>query len=133
MSAAELPENEQYDLLLSEEFLRNCVDMFSVPSKGVETNSRTFPLKHLNIIDPLKENNNLGRSVNKGIYLFLFQLNDHETILEEKCLTLQKYGGLIFLNEGSVYNDFLPIRCILIKMVKGCKMSWCFVGGWDSV
>ncbi|KAG4950264.1 hypothetical protein JHK82_043616 [Glycine max] len=24
--------------------------------------------KHLNIIDPLKENNNLGRSVNKGIH-----------------------------------------------------------------
>ncbi|WJZ89233.1 hypothetical protein VitviT2T_008462 [Vitis vinifera] len=63
---AELPENGQDDLLLSEEFLRNCVDMFSVPFRGLETNSRTFPLKHLNIIDPLRENNNLGRSVNKG-------------------------------------------------------------------
>ncbi|KAJ9698869.1 hypothetical protein PVL29_007781 [Vitis rotundifolia] len=63
---AELPENGQDDLLLSEEFLRNCVDMFSVPFRGLETNLRTFPLKHLNIIDPLRENNNLGRSVNKG-------------------------------------------------------------------
>ena len=40
--------------------------MFSVPSRGVETNSRTFVQKHFNIVDPLKENNNLGRSVSKG-------------------------------------------------------------------
>ncbi|KAH0934976.1 hypothetical protein HID58_012093 [Brassica napus] len=31
-----------------------------------ETNPRAFPSKYLNIIDPLKENNNLGRSVNKA-------------------------------------------------------------------
>lgn len=41
--------------------------MFSVPSSGLETNLRAFPLKHLNIIDPLKETNNLGRSVNRGL------------------------------------------------------------------
>ncbi|XP_021277953.1 uncharacterized protein LOC110411915 isoform X1 [Herrania umbratica] len=65
---AEVPENVGNNPLLSEEFLRKCISMFSVPSKGVETNSRYFPLKHLNIIDPLKENNNLGRSVNRGNY-----------------------------------------------------------------
>ncbi|KAL4310472.1 hypothetical protein GQ457_01G035670 [Hibiscus cannabinus] len=54
------------DLLLSNDFLRECVEMFSVPSRGFETNSRTFPQKHLNIVDPLRENNNLGRSVSKG-------------------------------------------------------------------
>ncbi|XP_008242648.1 PREDICTED: uncharacterized protein LOC103340921 [Prunus mume] len=65
---AEVPENGGDDLLLSEEFIRNCVEMFSVPSKLCETNLRSFPLKHLNIIDPLKENNNLGRSVNRGSF-----------------------------------------------------------------
>ncbi|XP_068338582.1 uncharacterized protein [Pyrus communis] len=62
----EAPESGRDDLLLSEEFIRNCVEMFSVPSKGYETNLRAFPLKHLNIIDPLKQNNNLGRSVSRS-------------------------------------------------------------------
>ncbi|GMY25673.1 hypothetical protein FCV25MIE_20915 [Fagus crenata] len=63
---AETPENDGGDLLLSTDFLKGCLEMFSVPARGYETNSRTFPLKHLNIVDPLKENNNLGRSVSKG-------------------------------------------------------------------
>ena len=72
--------------------------MFSVPFRGLETNSRTFPLKHLNIIDPLRENNNLGRSVNKGIYLFLFQSNDLVAIPEKKKMIKPlKYGGYIFV------------------------------------
>ncbi|OMO94523.1 hypothetical protein CCACVL1_05943, partial [Corchorus capsularis] len=62
----ESPDNGGGDLLLSNEFLKECVEMFSVPSRGFETNSRTFPQKHLNIVDPLRENNNLGRSVSKG-------------------------------------------------------------------
>lgn len=52
--------------VLSEEFLRNCVDMFAVSPKASESNMRAFLKKNLNIIDPLKENNNLGRSVNRG-------------------------------------------------------------------
>lgn len=64
--AVETPENGGGDLLLSSEFLKDCAEQFSVPSRGFETNSRTFPPKHLNIVDPLKENNNLGRSVSKG-------------------------------------------------------------------
>ncbi|XP_008798573.2 uncharacterized protein LOC103713424 isoform X2 [Phoenix dactylifera] len=63
---AEPLETQRGDLLLSEEFLKNCVDKFSVPPRGLENNSRTFSQKHLNIVDPLKENNNLGRSVSKG-------------------------------------------------------------------
>ncbi|XVF05850.1 hypothetical protein REPUB_Repub05bG0208600 [Reevesia pubescens] len=69
---AEFPENVGSDPLLSEEFLRKCINMFSIPSRGVETNSQLFPLKHLNIIDPLKENNNLGRSVNRGKWPVVF-------------------------------------------------------------
>ncbi|CAL0315671.1 unnamed protein product [Lupinus luteus] len=62
---AEVPETGG-NTLLTEEFIRSCVDSFSVPSRGVDLNLRAFPQKHLNIIDPLKENNNLGRSVNRG-------------------------------------------------------------------
>ncbi|PON44664.1 PAP/OAS1 substrate-binding domain superfamily [Parasponia andersonii] len=63
---AETSENTGHDLLLTDDFLKGCVEMFSAPSRGYETSSRTFPQKHLNIVDPLKENNNLGRSVSKG-------------------------------------------------------------------
>ncbi|XP_072997261.1 uncharacterized protein [Typha latifolia] len=63
---AEPPETPGNDLLLSNEFLRRCVDRFSVPLRGFEHHSRIFPQKHLNIVDPLKQNNNLGRSVSKG-------------------------------------------------------------------
>ncbi|XP_021766576.1 uncharacterized protein LOC110731027 isoform X1 [Chenopodium quinoa] len=63
---AESPKSSGDDLLLSDDFLKECVKKFSVPSRGNETNYRTFMQKHLNIVDPLKENNNLGRSVSKG-------------------------------------------------------------------
>jgi hypothetical protein len=58
--------------LLTDEFIRSCVESFSVPPRGIDLNLRAFPHKHLNIIDPLKENNNLGRSVNKGMKCFSF-------------------------------------------------------------
>ncbi|KAL1199779.1 Protein HESO1 [Cardamine amara subsp. amara] len=64
--AVEPPENGGEDLLLTSQFLKDCMEMYSVPSRGFETNPRVFPSKHLNIVDPLKENNNLGRSVSKG-------------------------------------------------------------------
>uniref|UniRef100_A0A7N0VK41 Polymerase nucleotidyl transferase domain-containing protein n=1 Tax=Kalanchoe fedtschenkoi TaxID=63787 RepID=A0A7N0VK41_KALFE len=64
--SVDIPEDGWSNMLLSAEFLKNCVDMFSVPSKDPETNLQTFTIKHLNIIDPLKVNNNLGRSVHRG-------------------------------------------------------------------
>lgn len=66
--AAETPENGGGDLLLGTDFLKGCLEKFSVPARGYEANSRAFSIKHLNIVDPLKENNNLGRSVSKGSY-----------------------------------------------------------------
>lgn len=67
----ETPDHQGTDVLLGTEFRKNCMDMFIVPSKGVETDIRTFNLKNLNIIDPLKENNNLGRSVHRGKQAFV--------------------------------------------------------------
>lgn len=65
--AADTPGNDRDELLLSQEFLKRCREIYSVPIKALETTVHEFPVKHLNIVDPLKENNNLGRSVSKGI------------------------------------------------------------------
>lgn len=62
---AAFPENG-HELLLDEKFLRDCVELYSAPNKAVEANGFDFPIRHLNIIDPLKHSNNLGKSVTKG-------------------------------------------------------------------
>ncbi|GLT94599.1 hypothetical protein SLE2022_123300 [Rubroshorea leprosula] len=61
-------ENDGEDLLLSQEFLRHCRETFRDPIQARETSGHGFPIKHLNIVDPLKDNNNLGRCVSKGNY-----------------------------------------------------------------
>ncbi|XP_051131539.1 uncharacterized protein LOC127251735 [Andrographis paniculata] len=61
-----MPESRGEDMLISEEFLEKSLEMYSVSSRGDDTSSKTFQIKHLNIIDPLKDYNNLGRSVNRG-------------------------------------------------------------------
>lgn len=56
--------------LLSQVYLDVCKEMFSVPSGALCARPLTlFTPKHLNIIDPLKESNNLGRSISKGDHL----------------------------------------------------------------
>uniref|UniRef100_A0A1D1Z8R1 Poly(A) RNA polymerase protein cid1 n=1 Tax=Anthurium amnicola TaxID=1678845 RepID=A0A1D1Z8R1_9ARAE len=65
---AETPESDGGDLLFSRDFLKSCEDQFTSAFKLSDnnSNSRLFHQKHLNIVDPLKANNNLGRSVSKG-------------------------------------------------------------------
>ncbi|CAK7339962.1 unnamed protein product [Dovyalis caffra] len=62
----ESTDNNWNELLLSQEFLRNFKDTFAFLMNELETDAHEFPIKHLNIVDPLKRSNNLGRSVNKG-------------------------------------------------------------------
>ena len=69
--AAETPEDGGKGLLLTGDFLRNRFDMLHVLSRIGETNLRMFQKKHLIIVDPLKENNNLGSSVNEGSFLLV--------------------------------------------------------------
>ncbi|KAL5734461.1 hypothetical protein ACOSP7_032322 [Xanthoceras sorbifolium] len=59
-------ENDEDELLLSQQFVRKCREIYSAPIKALETTGHEFPIKHINIMDPLKDNNNLGRSVSKG-------------------------------------------------------------------
>ncbi|GAU24460.1 hypothetical protein TSUD_319370 [Trifolium subterraneum] len=61
----EKPECDRGGMLLGKELLKNYRDMCSVP-KASETFPREFSIKFMNILDPLKNDNNLGRSVNKG-------------------------------------------------------------------
>ncbi|XP_051186110.1 uncharacterized protein [Lolium perenne] len=49
-----------------EEILKQCAGNFTVPPSHYEKNTRPFSRKFLNIVDPLKQSNNLGRSVSKG-------------------------------------------------------------------
>lgn len=56
------------DLLFDKEFLKSSMDKATVPPKNSDSCYPRFRPKHLNIVDPLKEYNNLGRSVNRASF-----------------------------------------------------------------
>ncbi|KAI9180015.1 hypothetical protein LWI28_000275 [Acer negundo] len=58
---AEPPRKDGGVLLLSKLFLDACNSTYAVDNQG-----QPFVSKHFNVIDPLRVNNNLGRSVSKG-------------------------------------------------------------------
>ncbi|EPS70249.1 hypothetical protein M569_04511 [Genlisea aurea] len=57
------PESRCGASIFDERFLDECREMYSVASSDAP-----FQAKHLNIVDPLNESNNLGRSVNRGSF-----------------------------------------------------------------
>ncbi|KAK4266981.1 hypothetical protein QN277_023833 [Acacia crassicarpa] len=63
---AEPPRKDGGDLLLSKLFLDGCSSVYAVFPGGQENQGQPFVSKHFNVIDPLRVNNNLGRSVSKG-------------------------------------------------------------------
>ncbi|GFP91918.1 hypothetical protein PHJA_001335900 [Phtheirospermum japonicum] len=63
---AEPPRKDSGELLLSKLFLEACSSVYAVFPGGPENNGQPFVSKHFNVIDPLRVNNNLGRSVSKG-------------------------------------------------------------------
>ncbi|XP_068642549.1 uncharacterized protein [Aristolochia californica] len=64
--AAEPPRRDSGELLLSKRFLDACSSVYAVLPGGQESQNQAFISKHFNVIDPLRTNNNLGRSVSKG-------------------------------------------------------------------
>uniref|UniRef100_A0A7C9E525 Polynucleotide adenylyltransferase n=1 Tax=Opuntia streptacantha TaxID=393608 RepID=A0A7C9E525_OPUST len=54
------------ELLLTNDFLRNSREAFSSFTGVIGSKRAAFPVKFLNILDPLRDDNNLGRSVSKG-------------------------------------------------------------------
>ncbi|XP_020244243.1 uncharacterized protein LOC109822456 isoform X1 [Asparagus officinalis] len=63
---AEPPRKDRGELLLSKLFLDACSAVYAVFPGGQENQGQPFVSKHFNVIDPLRTNNNLGRSVSKG-------------------------------------------------------------------
>ncbi|KAL2489262.1 PAP/OAS1 substrate-binding domain superfamily [Forsythia ovata] len=63
---AEPPQKDSGEFLLSKLFLDACSSVYAVFPGGHENNGQPFVSKHFNVIDPLRVNNNLGRSVSKG-------------------------------------------------------------------
>ncbi|XP_061353012.1 uncharacterized protein LOC133297819 [Gastrolobium bilobum] len=63
---AEPPRKDGGDLLLSKLFLDACNSVYAVCLGGQENQGQPFVSKYFNVIDPLRVNNNLGRSVSKG-------------------------------------------------------------------
>ena len=66
--AAEPPRMDSGELLLNKSFLDTCSVAYGVVPRTQENKGQPFVSKHFNIIDPLRTNNNLGRSVSKGNY-----------------------------------------------------------------
>jgi hypothetical protein len=63
---AEPPRKNEEALLLTKAFLDTCSETYSVVPTTSDNQTRTFNVKFLNVLDPLRESNNLGRSVSKG-------------------------------------------------------------------
>ncbi|WJX86817.1 hypothetical protein P8452_69075 [Trifolium repens] len=63
---AEPPRKDGGELLLSKSFLDACSSVYAVFPGSQENQGQPFVSKHFNVIDPLRVNNNLGRSVSKG-------------------------------------------------------------------
>ncbi|KAE8660503.1 hypothetical protein F3Y22_tig00116951pilonHSYRG00291 [Hibiscus syriacus] len=61
--SAEPPRRDGGELLLSKYFLDTCSSRYAVCQ---ENQGQPFTCKYFNVIDPLRVNNNLGRSVSKG-------------------------------------------------------------------
>ncbi|CAH8376326.1 unnamed protein product [Eruca vesicaria subsp. sativa] len=59
-------ETEHHEVVLNEKFVRECMELYSFPTKAVHANGLGFPVRPLNIVDPMKHTNNLGRSVTVG-------------------------------------------------------------------
>lgn len=66
LRAAEPPRKDDGELYLSKAFLDACVEDYAVFFTGPDSGSgKVFTAKHLNVVDPLRASNNLGRSVNQ--------------------------------------------------------------------
>ncbi|KAK8933440.1 hypothetical protein KSP39_PZI015257 [Platanthera zijinensis] len=63
---AESPLKDGGELLLTGRLLEVCSTHYTVLPGGQESQGQQFVSKHFNVVDPLRTNNNLGRSVSKG-------------------------------------------------------------------
>ncbi|XP_058202696.1 uncharacterized protein LOC131317130 isoform X3 [Rhododendron vialii] len=60
------PRKDSGELLPGKLFLEACSSAYAILPGGQENQAQPFVSKHFNVIDPLRVNNNLGRSVSRG-------------------------------------------------------------------
>lgn len=76
VDGAEPPRKDGGNLLLTKEFLDECSATYSINPLGQDNNQgRAFQAKFLNVLDPIRDTNNLGRSVSKGEFTVSFLSN----------------------------------------------------------
>ncbi|KAL9247834.1 hypothetical protein vseg_021220 [Gypsophila vaccaria] len=82
-------------LLLTEEFLRSSREPLLPSIQGSGTQSFGFPVKYLNILDPLRDDNNLGRSVSKGNFFRIRSALSYgaQRLTETMVLSPEKIGA----------------------------------------
>ena len=98
---AKPPRQDSEELLLSKLFLDYCSAVYAVFPGGQENQGQPFIPKHFNVIDPLRVNNNLGRSVSKGIQTFLALDLDHSLFSHSFLFPnqiLYMFGTLVHLH-----------------------------------
>ncbi|AQK57012.1 PAP/OAS1 substrate-binding domain superfamily [Zea mays] len=118
------PDIQDDDFLQREEFLKECIESFSVLPRNSETNPRLFSRRFLNIVDPLKQSNNLGRSVSKGNFYrirsaFDFGARKLGKILQvPSCLTVgevnQFFRNTLKRNRTGLRPDVLVVSSDLV-------------------
>ncbi len=84
-----------------------------------------FPLKHLNIVDPLLPGNNLGRSVSKASYSRVKKaLALGNRTLEEALLRVRLPGWRSSSSSASPGCEFKLIHACCMHPDLGCALSW---------
>ncbi|GMI69580.1 hypothetical protein like AT3G61690 [Hibiscus trionum] len=121
---AEPPRKDGGELLLSKYFLDTCSSRYSVSQ---ENQGQSFVSKHFNVIDPLRINNNLGRSVSKGNFFrirsaFAFGANKLARLLDCPKEDLYYEVNQFFMNtwerHGSGQRPDAPrndLRCLRLS------------------
>lgn len=96
---ADPPRKDGGELLLSKTFLDACSSVYAVFPGGQENQEQPFISKHFNVIDPLRTNNNLGRSVSKGI------IKSAHMMFIESCFCIVKHNFdivVLYLGQGNI-------------------------------
>ncbi|KAH7855631.1 hypothetical protein Vadar_026949 [Vaccinium darrowii] len=89
----ETPQNDGSHFLFVQEFLKNDTGISPVSNRARKVGDQAFPLKHVNIIDPPKDNSDLGRSVSKANFYRMKSAFSYGA---------QKLGDIIMLPQESI-------------------------------
>ncbi|KAL2921933.1 Poly(A) RNA polymerase cid14 [Bienertia sinuspersici] len=130
--AADPPRKDGAELLLNKMFLNACSTAYSVFPRRQDNPEQPFISKHFNVVDPLRRNNNLGRSVSKGNFYrirsaFSFGAQQLAKILECQQENIVAEVNQFFVNtwdrHGKGCRPDAPIRELLHQRQFGSKQD----------